>query len=280
MAGTLTGQLDCTNLFPLGWTPCTGTVLPSGECDQPYSWETFNYTATFISISRRTATVYSMRDTSLIVAWEDLGTPQVQVITPSDFKTGFDTMVVPWNSSSLAFQNQDNILLTAQIASTLRINLDAPESTKSLDYLCDLFATPLYVFNPLLLGSNAIVPYITDIQPGLPVENYINGSYARTRDHAVPEYWTVLVYVIVSGVLLLACFLGLIVGTGLEGFESSEFPFIDSMKLKWSMEHDDRREFEGVRDVFSGVDLADKVEVLERAAGVRIKLKTRIDHGI
>lgn len=224
--------------------------------------------------------MYSKRDTSIIVAWEDLGTPEIQTITPSDFKIAFDVMVVPWNNSSFGLSSEDTVQLTAQIASTLLFDLAAPESTKSLDYLCNFFATPLYVFNPLLLGLSAAFTDIADIQPGLLAENYINGSYARTRDHAVPERWTVLVYVVISGVLLLGCFLGLFIGTGFEGTELSDFHFIDSLKLRWFMEERDGVEVEDMSDLFSGIDLADNLKVLERADGVRIKLKTGINCSI
>jgi hypothetical protein len=265
----------------IGWTPCTGTVLPSGDCSQEGSWEAFNYTATFISISRRTATVYAMRDTSTIVAWENLGEPEFQIITPSDFQTAFDVMVTPWNNSSLILPPSDStVQLTAQIASTLVIGLAAPESSEPLDYLRNIFATPLYIFNPLLLGLSDPLPAISEVQPDLPPENYINGSYARIRVHAVPERWTVLAYVVVSGVLLFACFVGLIVGTGYEGPELSEFPFIDSLKLKWVVAGGDGREVEDIREVFRGVDLADNVEVLEHAAGVRVNLRTGINQGV
>lgn len=187
-------------------------------------------------------------------------------------------MVVPWDNSSFGLPSEDTVQLTAQIATTLILNLAAPESTKSLDYLCNLFATPLYVFNPLLLGLSAAPPDITDIQLGLLPENYINGSYAKRRDHAVPERWTVLVYVIVSGVLLLVCFLGLVVGTGFEGTESSEFHFIDSLKLKWFIEEHNGAEVEDLRHFFSSIDLANNAKVLAHASGVRIQLKKGINY--
>jgi hypothetical protein len=282
MAGTLTGLLDFAELiYLLGWTPCIGTVLPSGDCSQEGSWEAFNYTATFISISRRTATVYAMRDTSTIVAWENLGEPEFQIITPSDFQTAFAIMVTPWtNESSILPPSDSTVQLTALIASTLELGLEAPESSKSLDYLFNFFATPLYIFNPLLLGLSGALPAISDVQPNLPPENYINGSYARIRIHAVPERWTVLAYVVVSGVLLLACFVGLIVGTGYNGPELSEFPFIDSLKLKWVVAGGNGREVEDIGEVFRGVDLADNVEVLEHAARVRVKLRTAINQAV
>jgi hypothetical protein len=282
MTGMLTGLFDFTKLISsIGWTPCTDKVLPSGDCNQEGSWEAFNYTATFISISRRTATVYAMRDTSTIVAWENLGKPEFQTITPSDFQTAFDVMVTPWNNLSLILpSNNTAVQLTAQIASTLELGLAAPESFEPLDYLRNFFATPLYIFNPLLLGLSNPLPAISEVQPDLPSENYINGSYARIRVHAVPERWTVLAYVVVSGVLLFACFVGLIVGTGYKGPELSEFPFIDSLQLKWVVAGGDGREVEDIREVFKDVHLADNVKVLNHAARVRVKLRTGINQGV
>lgn len=251
--------------------------MPSGQCSQEGSWEAFNYTATFISISRRTATVYAMRETSTIVAWEDLGKPEPQVITPSDFKTAFDVMVAPWSNSSSVLPPEDSTYqLTSLIASSLNLALQAPETTQSLDYLHNFFATPLYVFNPVLLAFPAISNVATDLPP----ENYINGSYARTRVHAVPERWTVLVYLVVSSVILLACFVGLIVGTGYKGLELSAFPFIDSLKLEWVVASAGGREVENIREVFRNVDLADNKQVLERADGVRVRLRTELSHDV
>jgi hypothetical protein len=255
----------------LGWTPCTATVLPSGECSQEGSWGAYAFFSTILSISRRTATVYMSRDTGTILAWEDLGKPKLQNITASDFKTAFDIMIIPWsNSSSDIPTTSTTWQLTAQIASSLYINLAAPESSRSLDYLRNLFATPLYVFNPLVLSG---APAITDVQPDLLRENYINGSYAREMIHAVPERWTVLTYVGVSGLLLLIIFLALALGTRYEGPESSLFPFVDSLGLKWIVVDDEEKEVDDMKEVFRAADLGDDDKILEQAGRVRVKLR-------
>jgi hypothetical protein len=136
----------------------------------------FNYTEIFISISRRTATVYAIRETSTIVAWEDLGKPERQVITPSDFKTAFDVMAAPWSNLSSVLPPEDSAYqLTSLIAGSLILALQAPEISQPLDYLHTFFATPLYAFNPVQLAFPAIYTVASDLLP----ENYINGSYAR-----------------------------------------------------------------------------------------------------
>jgi hypothetical protein len=76
------------------------------------------------------------------------------------------------------------------------------------------------------------------------------------------------VYMIVSGVLLLACFVGLIIGTGYKGLELSAFPFIDSLKLERVIASAGGGAVDNIREVFRDVDLADNKQVLERTASV------------
>lgn len=77
----------------------------------------------------------------------------------------------------------------------------------------------------------------------------------------MPEQWIALVYVIVSAVLILAYLLGLVVGTGFEGFEKSEFAFIDSLRLKWFVGGGDRIRDKDMGDIFGSVDIDDTTEV-------------------
>ena len=182
--------------------------------------------------------------------------------------------IIPWHNSSSSTSALDYpSLLTAQIATTLQYDLEAPASSRSWDLLHNLFATTLYVFNNVTLG---VGPDIVTVQPNLLPENYINGSYGRVRIHAVPQRWTVLTYVAVSGILLLTIFLALALGAGHDIPESSAFPFVDSLILKWVVQGEQADGFDNMREAFQTVHNIGDGKILKQAAEIRVKLRSNI----
>ncbi|KAH8817491.1 hypothetical protein F5884DRAFT_748955 [Xylogone sp. PMI_703] len=288
-AGISSGFQLCASPYPggpsqivTGWTPCLGEILPNRQCDQPGSWKAYRYMSTVLSISRRTATVYSSRKTSTILSLEDLGEPTLQNITVEDFKTAFDVMLLPWtNASSLSYSTSSSVFsLTSLVYTQIIFGLTAPVSIQSIQYLQNLFATPLYIFNPLVVGVSAGLPAITNIQPDLAPENYIEGSFARTRTHVVPERWTVIVFVVVSGAILFVDFTALVVTAFFKGPDASDFDFVDSLKLKWFDLNDNGKEVASIEEVLKDVDIDDNDELLRRAAEINVKVGANATTGI
>jgi hypothetical protein len=214
------------------------------------------------------------RDTGVILASQDLGKPQVQKMTAADFKTAFDIMLIPWkNTSSSIPTSSTTWQLSVFIWSQLENNLAAAHSSEAWDYLRNLFASPLYIFNPVMLGAT---PDTNVTEPDLPRENYINGSYAKTRTHAVPARWTVITYVAVSGSILILIFMVLGLSISYDGPEPSALPLVDVLKLDWILLNDRNREVRQMRDIFGAIDLENDSTILDEAANIAVRLRGEV----
>jgi hypothetical protein len=84
-----------------------------------------------------------------IVDVSNLGHPERQNITPTDFVSPFATMLCPWNKTGpLAICTGLDIRhqVTDSVSTLLFYALAASHLHTPRDYLHDLFATPLYHF--------------------------------------------------------------------------------------------------------------------------------------
>jgi hypothetical protein len=188
---------------------------------------------TSMTVYRRTATVSASRINWGILDAEDLSQPTLETINPSDLFTAFDAILtfVPNESST----NQCSIDTPEyQLTEYLYIYLNQSTtpihqiSSAPFDYLRNLLVTPLYLCNPVVLTA---ADSATGIQPGLPQENYLQGSYAIPAQRAVPGRWTVWTYIASGGMTLLIMFAALAWASLTVKPESSSFPMADLLIL-------------------------------------------------
>lgn len=239
-------------------------------------------TMTYISIYRRTATVYASRETSNIFSVEDLSEPIAQSIAAQDFLTAFDSIIIPWTGQLLQCQeSRPSFELTTDLFTGLDLGLAAPESTIPLDRLRNLFATALFVSTPIFAPTTLA---IDTVQPGLPAENYFQGSYATPIDHIVPAQWTAVTFTICGAVILLVIIVGMSLSYISEGPEISSFPFLNTSKLRWERigpqaEPGVAMSGSNLVDIYEHRDLTNDSEVLKEAADVRVFLNTYVSEG-
>jgi hypothetical protein len=239
-------------------------------------------TATYLSIYRRTATVYASRETSTIFSVKDFSDPIAQSIAAQDFLTAFDSVIIPWVGQPYQCQESGpSFQLTTGLFTDLDLGLEAPESTIPLDRLRNLFATALFVSTPLFVTSTLTVD---TVQPDLPAENYFQGSYATPIDHIVPAQWTAITFTACGAFT----FVVILVGVGLsyisKGPEISQFPFLNTSKLRWErigpqVEPGDAMAGSNLVDSYRNIDLTDDSEVLKRAADIKVFLNTDVGEG-
>src|SRR5438477_4574496 len=133
--------------------------------------------STLLAINRRLATTASDITTSNILQIQSLYSPTVQEISPKNFSGAFDSIIYPLGStmkSTYCSVNGVNSLLTTAIFTNILLGQYAATSTIPLNYLRNLFATPLILFNPVTSVLGPGYPSIDNVQPGLAPENYMN----------------------------------------------------------------------------------------------------------
>jgi hypothetical protein len=191
--------------------------------------------STLIAINRRLATTASNRVTNNILEIQSLGPPMAQEISPRDFSLAFNNLICTIGSAStLCSGIEANALLTSMIRICIQTGQYAVTNSIPLDYLRNLFATPLILFNPVTSGFGISSLYVNTVQPGLAPENYMNGSLARPITYVAPEEWTVVAYVGVSSFLLGLGWVLLVWAMRYDPPEKSAFAFADFLRLRWS----------------------------------------------
>lgn len=247
----------------------------AGECE-PRAWDKTPIWSTFVRVYRRTVTTVADRKTNIILDVKDLSPPEVQEITAEEFKIAFNSMLCPLTNSvgSQGCQaGSSEWHLTQWIVSVLSIDTAAPFISDPLDYLRNLFMTPLYLYNIMIdgIGLNP-VPSIAEIPSGVPGENLIKGSLARPVRHLVVRQWTVVTYTSVGGFLVFLI-LGLLVSTvGRQAQKTSDFPVLDFSTLS-IMSQDSKGQPEistTFKELFRGCKAGDSDKLLERASKARV----------
>lgn len=264
------------NTIVTGWRPCISNILPSGECNLEKSWDTYNYRSTFISIYRRKASFVASRSTGDILSVQNTGPATPQDISPEDFTKAIDTFLWPWNNGSypqLCEIVSQQVGLNGLMWSALTQGMVGGASTLPLDYLRNLFATALFMFNSAYVGAPVTTSYV-DILKGLPAENYVDGSMAREVYHTVPAAWTVYAFIAVGGIILLLIWGVLLTLTPYYGVpKTSSFPFVDLLALRWENLEGSTEGTDDLKNVFPGRARGDDMEVIRQAADVKVFIK-------
>ncbi|KAF2714769.1 hypothetical protein K504DRAFT_496674 [Pleomassaria siparia CBS 279.74] len=168
------------------------------------------------------------------VSWLSKPVPQT-TIAPSSLFTSLNTVLYRPNQTTNDFRYDrasQPYMLTQVIGSTLFFSLNqrAAASPFARDWLRNLLALPLYVFQPTSLAVDKQVPRTdngTLPQPGLAAENYVEGSYCVVSTRAVPDRKTVVGYAAAG--LVVFVFVG--VGKGIacrwDGVETSDYAVVD-----------------------------------------------------
>lgn len=146
-------------------------------------------------------------------------------------------MICPIDSgSTLCTGIGVNGLLTTEIWVNILTGQYAVTSPSPLDYLRNLFAAPLILFNPVtsgMISGFGSLPSPDEVQPSLAPENYMNGSVARPITYVTPEKWTVYAYVSVASFLLGLAWVLLVWAMQYHPPETSAFAFVDFLRLRW-----------------------------------------------
>ncbi len=160
---------------------------------------------TMIAFNRLNATYAADGITSSIVKIQDLGDPIPQEISPGNFTTLFGSFICPLGSES-SYCNYSalapNAFFTFSLYEFLRSDEVVRPSTLMMDILRNLFATVIFIYNPVYLKTAMTGAILNSIILDLPSENYFNGSVAHEINYASPKRWTIIVYLAVGGFLL------------------------------------------------------------------------------
>lgn len=221
------------------------------------------------------------RKTNAILDVSDFGASKPQDITVEDFRLAFNSMLCPWTNATINSgcpASSTDWQLTQWIASVLLLNTAAPFVSEPLDYLRNLFITPLYLYNTMIDGAGlSPVPSITEIPSGVPEENLIQGSLAKPVNHLVVRRWTVVTYIAVGGFLVFLI-LGLLVSTiGRQVQKTSDFPVLDFSTLS-IVEHDSSNQGEvptTLDTLFKRCECGDSEAILEKVSKAKVYSKKR-----
>lgn len=231
--------------------------------------------SSFVATYRRKVTTASDRKTNVILAISDPTKPAIQNITAGEVFLAFNSMLCPRETvgTSACQAVSTEWQLTEWISSALMTAVAGPFVSDPLDYLRDLFMTPLYIYNPQMDGIGiGPVPAIGEIVSGLPDENYINGSLARPMNHLVISTCTIISYISVGGILLFWILVLLAVTITRQVLKTSNFPVVDFSTLSVAVqEGTDQPEFRtSLEELFRNCEAGDNEGILAQSAKAEV----------
>jgi hypothetical protein len=200
-----------------------------------------------------------------------------QEIRPEDFIRAFDNFLCPFSNnpstvSKYCGLDGSNSGLTHSLWTQVYLAYSdaAAVSTDSIKALRNLFATSLYLFNPVAQGaitrSGANSLYTT--QPGLPSENYFQGSFARTSTYVAPASWTVIAFVVSAAAFIFVAMVTILASLWFHPPEASSFAIVNAYRVVIDEPH-------SVQGIPLGDVMGDKPadkEIMQAAQGHRIRL--------
>ncbi|KAH7117881.1 hypothetical protein B0J11DRAFT_592362 [Dendryphion nanum] len=222
------------------WKVCTGGYTQNGTCLFASSRDQRSWTS-WVQFYRRNATLTFSRSTFTIEEIDDVSTHQILQITPGDLFEAFNSVLYrPFQSTNdVRYDlNSDRYTRTQHIGLNLYRGISSDRGaglTFGHDWLRNLLAMPLYIFQPTITSAGAEIPGVengTQVAPNLPKENYVQGSYCVASKRAVPAFEFVLSYAVLAGVVLMFITLGKMACSVLSGYvETSDFPLLDFRAL-------------------------------------------------
>ncbi|KFH46690.1 hypothetical protein ACRE_024720 [Hapsidospora chrysogenum ATCC 11550] len=231
-----------------------------------------------MDIYRLNVSLAANRRTSTILEILDKGKATPQDIQPGDFLHAFDNLLCPFTPGNATLSGycdpgQARYVVTANLWNIIYMSYtpEALESSVAVDTLRNLYATALFLYNPVFSSSlpfNGPV-FSRQVQDGLADENYFPGSAARHSSYIAPATWTVLVFTVLAGLLIVASFGAIFFGLWFKPPESSAFGLLDTFKIE-VVQHAGTA---GSVDLATLARLGNDREVVRVADGLRIKLK-------
>lgn len=169
-----------------------GQLDDAGDCtlnpDWP-GWDSFVAFSSTLSIHRLNTSIAADRRSSTILDVLDKGETHRQNIEPTHFLDAFDNLLCPFhpdNSSTTSRyceigQARSDLTNTLWSVVYSNYNVGAVESSLAVETLRNLFATALFLFNPVYRGAvlTSEPVFSRTAQAGLAEENYFPGSAAR-----------------------------------------------------------------------------------------------------
>jgi hypothetical protein len=148
---------------------------------------------------------------------------------------------------------------------------EALESSTAVDTLRNLFATALFLYNPVFSGAvlsrrNPI--FSRTAQEGLADENYFPGSAARASTYIAPAFWTVIAFTASAAFLICASLAATVASMGFRHPRPRAFGTLDIFQVELVQPNQ-----AGGSDVESVVRGKPDKEALKVADGQRIRLK-------
>lgn len=220
------------------WQACNGGYSSNGTCSYPDQGQRKEW-AVYAQFYRRNATLIFSRSTLTIREVDYTSPAQRMKIVPSDLFEGINRVFFrPMLSTNDRRYDtfSETYIRTALISESLLSAVQDQAASLHIgrDWLRNLLALPLYVFQPTVLAQNGQVSGITNgtvVAPNLPGENYVEGSYCIGSNRAVPAFPFVLAYTVAAGLVLGFVTLGKLICSQFEHVETSDFPLLDFRAL-------------------------------------------------
>ncbi|KAM0327604.1 hypothetical protein ACHAQA_005897 [Verticillium albo-atrum] len=206
------------------------------------------------------------------------GKATLQDIRPSEFLDAFDNLFCPFVSGNSTISRyceagQARHILTSNLWTVVYQNYytDALESSIAVDTLRNIYATALFLYNPVYRGavllSNGLIVSRT-AQEGLADENYFPGSAARRSSFIAPARWTVTAFTVSVGFLITTSLMAIFFSMWYKQPQISAFGPLNTFKVEMV-----RGTQTGNPDLEAVVEGKSDKEVSRAAERLHIKLK-------
>ncbi|KAI9147146.1 hypothetical protein HJFPF1_13178 [Paramyrothecium foliicola] len=258
-----------------------GQLDDEGNCTLNPVWPGWNSFVAFSStldFYRLNISLAADRRSSTILEIMDKGKATRQVIQPSDFLDAFDNLLCPYTSrnSSISLYcefGQTRAILTVNLWSTIYMsyNVDALENSAAVDTLRNLYATAIFMYNPVFRGAvlSSGSVFSRPAQDGLADENYFPGSAARASSYIAPANWTVIAFTVSGGFFLCASLAAVSFALWYKQPQISDFEPLNILKVELIQPAQ-----AGNADLETLTKQRSDKELLRAAEGIRIKLKS------
>lgn len=202
-----------------------------GNCLLDTSWHSSSGWAFTLSIYSRTATAHFSRFNLSTIAISDLSPPIPEPVKASDLLSVYNTSL---QITSSGFANSGPTQLIYYVSAYLTLAETSSETAFQADLnLRNFLTAPLLYFSPNYISPYTTVPSPNKILDGLPNDQglYITASLSIPSYRLIPALWSVWVYTILMGAVIIACVALLVLGslpvTAGQIPETTFWPFVD-----------------------------------------------------
>ncbi|KAG9256522.1 uncharacterized protein F5Z01DRAFT_617828 [Emericellopsis atlantica] len=224
-----------------------GQLDDTGDCtlnpDWP-GWDSFVAFSSTLDIHRLNTSIAADRRSSAILDVLDKGEAHRQKIESTNFLDAFDNLLCPFNPDNSSTTSryceigQARSDLTNSLWSVIysNYNVGAMESSLAVETLRNLFATALFLFNPVYRGAvlTSEPVFSRTTQAGLADENYFPGSAARVSSYVAPKPWSVVAFTVSGAFMIFASLAAVCVSLYFKQPTTSTFDPINVFSVKVS----------------------------------------------